>query len=118
MNITSECPEVNFICTLMDFPTTTLRWFFNDVLIATYPFHPMDQYPRNLTSTFPIDGVEIQIISASLNSSGSVTSTSYLSSLRANISALQEARISSVSCGDFRKIFSFVIPSSILTVGM
>ena len=96
------CPEVNFICSAVDLPSTVLRWFFNDVEYATYVFGSMHEFPqavqtRNTTYT-EVSGVDIQILNASLNEDNQDVA-SFLSAMTANISALQGAGVSTVSCG-------------------
>ena len=86
----------------MDFPSTTLRFFFNnDYDIAAYTLTSEDvRYPISVPSTSQLDDVEILILNASFNSNNRFLAN-FLSSMTVNISALRVAGITSVGCGDF-----------------
>ncbi len=98
------CPEVTFSCSAVDF-LTTLRWFFNDDLFATYAYIPTPEYPftvlpGNATYNALVGSVDIQILEVSLNEDDP-DMASFLSTMTVNISALQGAGVSTVSCGGF-----------------
>ena len=86
----------------MDIVGTSVRWFFNDELFALQDIVNIDEYPftvepRNATYNALVGGVNIQIITAGPN----VDLASFNSTLTVNISALQTAGVSSISCGLF-----------------
>ena len=94
------CPEVTFTCYATDMPGGTLRWFFDDSVSALYNFFADDSYPLSVDPIEDslIGSVDIQIISASLNEDDADLTT-FNSTVRANISALQAVGITSISCG-------------------
>ena len=94
------CPQVTFNCTAVYLPSTTLRWFINDDIIASYPYHPNHQFPYNeiLTSSPWTDVVIIQIVEASWSDS-SLDRANFYSTLTANLSAVRELGGENVTCG-------------------
>ena len=100
---TDLCPMVTITCSAMDLSSTVLRWFLNDDLFAIYPLlshmYPYRVHPENMTFSTLLGGVDIQILSASLNENNR-DSANFLSNMTVyNISALKSAGISSISCG-------------------
>ena len=94
------CPQMTFNCTAVDLPSTTLRWFINDDIIAAYPYDPDNQFPYNetLASSPWTDVVMIQIVEASYSDS-SRDRANFYSTLTANLSALVMLGGNSISCG-------------------
>ena len=81
----------------------TLQWFFSDRQFALYPISQTDSYPltvepQDTTLNTLVGGVDIQILSASLNEDNP-DQASFLSTMTVNISALQGAGVSTISCG-------------------
>ncbi len=119
LNLTASssnvCPEVTFSCSAVDL-LTTLRWFFNDELFATYAYIPTHEYPftllpGNATYNALVGGVDIQILEASPNEDNPDSAT-YLSTMTMNVSALQGAGVSTVSCGSFTRKSSLNVANS------
>ena len=94
------CPQVTFNCTAVDLPSTTLRWFINDDIIAAYPYDPDHQFPYNetLVSSPWREVVMIQIMNASYSVSNRDRGNFY-STLTANLSALVILGGNDISCG-------------------
>ena len=84
----------------MDLPSTTLRWFINDDVIASYPFIPTHQFPYDETQVSPnlTDVVTIQIVEASYSDS-SLDRANFYSTLTANLSAIVILGGNNISCG-------------------
>ena len=92
-----------FTCSVVNLPSTTLRWFFDNDLFAVYPFsrtasYPLTVEPLNATYSSLVGGVGVQVMEASLNEDNT-DMASFISTMTANISALQGAGVSAVSCG-------------------
>ena len=99
---------VTFTCSAVDLPTNVLRWFVNDDLFASYDVIPSDVYPltvelTNTTYNDLVGGVDVQILAASLNEDDQ-SFASFLSTMTANISALQDVGVTNVSCGRFGRL--------------
>ena len=98
------CPEVTFICTAVDLLSVSLRWFFNNDLLAVYTVtanhrYPFSVVPLNETYSILVGGVDIQILEANPNENNPDI-VSFCSSITFNnISQLQVAGISEISCG-------------------
>ena len=100
------CPEVTFNCTAEDLMSTNLRWFLNNDLFALYTTldlgghnYPSSLDPLNLTYSTLVGGVDIQILEANPNENNPDI-VSFRSSITFNnISQLQVAEISVISCG-------------------
>ena len=98
------CPDVTFICSAVDLPSTVLRWFFNDELFALHSFVPSDSYPIaaqlivNMDLNIQLGDVDIKIEEAS-QPDLTVEVANFLSTMKLNISALQVRRVANVSCG-------------------
>ena len=93
--------QVTFNCTAVDLPSTTLRWFINDDVIASYPYIPTHQFPYNETLvSSPWTGVVIiQIVEASY-SENSLDRVNFYSTLTTtNLSALAMLGGNNFSCG-------------------
>ena len=103
MNVTSPgvCPEVTFVCTAEDLPSTNLRWFLNDDLFAIYTTGQSDSIinPENITYSTLVGGVNIQILRANPNENDPDIVSFRSSIMFNNISKLQVAGISEISCG-------------------
>ena len=89
-------------CIVVDFDSV-IRWFFDNTQFASYTFSPNENFPRNATIeneqlNLQVGGVDVQILGAVPNDNNP-DAFSFNSSLAANISALQLAGISSISCG-------------------
>ena len=84
----------------MDIPSTTLRWFINDDIIASYPYDPSHQFPYddNIASPPWRDVVMIQIVNASF-SNNSRDRGNFQSTLTANLSAVRELGGENITCG-------------------
>ena len=106
INTTSVCPKVIFNCSAEDLSSTNLRWLIDGNIFASYLLDPDDEYPiavepSNTTLNALIGGVDIQILAASQNEDN-LDIASYLSIMTVNnISALQGAGASTLSCGRF-----------------
>ena len=106
VNTSSICPEVTFICSDMNLQSAVLRWFLNSRLFATYAYSPSDHYPVTVTPDNAaialnalVDGVDVQILSVSSNEDNPNDIGSIESTMTVNISALQGAGVTNVSCG-------------------
>ena len=108
--------EVTFTCSAMDFPSTTLRWFFNADNIAEYHFDYNDEYPLRLSSTSQVGGVAVEVLTASRNINQTHLA-SFLSTMTANKTALRGAGIHSISCGAFGERSTIEIPPYNPTTG-
>ena len=101
----NNCPWVTFNCSV-HLSATTLRWFYNADPIADYAINPAHSYPRSLalddTTIYNslAGGVDIQILAAIFEDE-TRSMASFLSTMRVNVSALQEAGVSNVACGTF-----------------
>ena len=101
------CPEATFICTAESLNSSNLRWFLNDYFFATYAIilshqYPFSLEPQNLTYSTLVGGVDIQILEANPNENNPDI-VSFRSSITFNnISQLQVAGISVISCGQIR----------------
>ena len=93
-NYSTECPNATFTCSAVNFPSTTIRWFLNEDVIAIYPIYPADEYPLKIMTTPPDVDVYIQ----EANSRNGLSS--FLSFITVNISALRSAMIDFISCGE------------------
>ena len=84
----------------MALPSTTLRWFINDDIIAAYPYDPNHQFPYNETEVLHnlTDVVAIQIVEASY-SENNLDRANFYSTLTANLSALVMLGGNNISCG-------------------
>ena len=91
------CPQATFNCTVIDLPSTTLRWFINDDIIASYPYDPSHQFPRDIQS-MSTHGVTIRILQASFSAS-SMDTANFHSTLSGNLSVIREMGGHSISCG-------------------
>ena len=105
VNTSSVCPEVTFTCLAVDLPSPILRWFLNDNQFAAYLGSPSDQYPLtlqplNATLNVLVGGVNVQILEASFDDNLDAI-VSMHSTMTVNISALQGAGVTNVSCGLF-----------------
>ncbi len=103
VGVLDKCPMVTFSCSAVDLPASDLRWFFNGIEFVRYLFLPSHEYPlsvepENNTLNSLVGGVDIQIISACPNMENR-DHFDFLSTMTANILALQRAEISSISCG-------------------
>ena len=94
------CPQVTFNCTAVDLPSTTLRWFINDDVIAHYAYDPNHRFPNDdaIVSTNQTDVVTIEIVEASYSDS-SLDRANFYSTLTTNLSAIKVLGGSSISCG-------------------
>ena len=96
------CPQVTFNCTAVDIPSTTLRWFINDDIIASYPYDSNHQFPKDHTITTMSspwrDVVMIQIVEASYNDNNHDRGN-FQSTLTTNLSAVRELGGENVTCG-------------------
>ena len=94
------CPQVTFNCTAVDLPSTTLRWFINDDVIAAYPYDPNHQFPYNetLASSPWRDVVMILIVNGSY-SDATFDRANFYSTLTANLSAIKMFRGNNIRCG-------------------
>ena len=94
------CPQVTFNCAAVDLPSTTLRWFINDDIIASYPHDPDHQFPYDDTIVSPpwTDVMMIQIVNASLSNS-SRDRANFYSTLTTNLSAIVLLGGNNISCG-------------------
>lgn len=98
---------VKFTCSATDLEASALRWFFNDDLFATYTFVHSHKYPFtlmdpdivNVTYDALLGGVGIKILSASHNEDND--RSDFLSTITVNISVLQGAGVTDISCGLF-----------------
>ena len=111
LNLTASksglCPAVTFTCSAVNLDTV-LRWFVNDDLFASYDLIPSDMYPLtvepvNATYNALVGGADVQILAASLNEENQ-NFASFLSTMTVNISALQDAGVSHVSCGRISRL--------------
>ena len=120
LNTTSShgmvCPQATFNCNATDLPSTTLRWFINDDIIAAYPYDPSDQFPQNIQSMSTY-GVTIRILEASLNAS-SMDRASFHSTLSGNLSVIREMGGHNISCGSTGTKSNSVDLDSILIRGI
>ncbi len=99
------CHEVTYTCSAVDLASISLQWFFNDLQFAFYSIRLTDEYPVTVE---PQGGnfialaseVNITILVAKPNENNANMAT-FLSTMTVNISALREAGVSTVSCGDF-----------------
>jgi hypothetical protein len=93
------CPQATIRCSAVDFPSVLL-WFLNDEAIAQYTFPlvgDMDEYPFHPTMSAQFTSLlEIIIVEASQSNNGH----HFLSTMRTNLSALREAGVTNVSCGN------------------
>ena len=113
----SLCPIVTFTCIAVNQQEPILNWYFNDDRFARYPFdpdfpsqYPLTLEPENATFNSLVGGVQIQI-----TASGIENNASFLSTMTVNISALQEAGVSTLSCGSSlfnRRIINMAFNSS------
>ena len=106
MNTSSVCPEVTFTCSAVDLSSPILRWFLNDNQFVLYAISPSDEYPLpleppNATLNALVGGVNVQILNASFNEDNPDAIASIQSTMTVNISALQGAGVTNVSCGLF-----------------
>ena len=106
MSVTSPgvCPEVLFDCNAVGLSSDSLRWYFDDDLFAVYNLDENDQYPlvlnpRNVTYSTLVGGVDIQILEATPNENNANIVRYRSSLIFSNISQLQVAGISEISCG-------------------
>ena len=92
------CPLTSLNCTAVDIPGSVLRWFFDEDDAITYLFRPDDQYPLQLSVPSRLSGVMmVQIMNAFRNGS----TFHFISIMSANVSALVNAGVTEISCGDF-----------------
>ena len=98
------CPQATIRCVAENLPSLILLWFFNSVIVTQYtiPLVGMDEYPFRLDLYIPsqfanASGV-IEVEAASQSEENPVHSNS-VSTLRANLSMLREAGVTSISCG-------------------
>ena len=92
------CPLTSLNCTAVDIPGSVLRWFFDEDDAITYLFRPDDQYPLQLSAPSCLSGVMmVQIMNAFRNGS----TFHFISIMSANVSALVNAGVTEISCGDF-----------------
>ena len=110
------CPQATFNCNATDLPSTTLRWFINDDIIASYPYDPNHQFPRNIQS-MSTHGVIIHILQAYFSAS-SMDRASFHSTLSGNLSVIREMGGHSISCGSTGTKSNNVDLDSILIRGM
>ncbi len=101
-SMSSICPEVNFLCSTFDFTSSTLRWFLDNIMIGIYTYNPNDEYPlpvmvSDATLDAQVGGVDIQIMAANLRDNRLFSTMR----MTVNISAVQQAGVHSISCGDF-----------------
>ena len=96
LNVT--CPLTSLTCTAVNIPGSSLRWFVGEESLA-YSFEPSDVYPLQLPVPSDLTGVMmVQITAASLNET-SVTAN-FLSVTSVNVSALMNAGVTEISCGN------------------
>ena len=95
------CPEASFQCSAVNLPSLLLLWYLNGRPVAQYtlPVIQPDDYPLSF-SPAGLDGVTIEIRSASL-STDAANSANFLSTLSvANLTTLREASATTTSsCG-------------------
>ena len=94
------CPQATFNCNATDLPSTTLRWFINDDIIASYPYDPSHQFPYDFTPSQSMwtHEVTICILQASFSAS-SMDRANFHSTLSGHLSMIREMGGHSVSCG-------------------
>ena len=109
------CPQATFNCTATDLPSTTLRWFINDDIIASYPYDPSHQFPRNISML--THGVTIHILQASFSNS-SMDTANFNSTLSGSLSVIREMGGHNISCGSAGTKSNSVNLDSILIRGM
>ena len=91
------------MCSAVDFESTNVRLFLdNDEFasqdVATIPQYPFTVEPLNATYNALVGGVGVQILEAGLNPDDQ-DSASFNTTLTGNISALQAAGVTNISCG-------------------
>ena len=84
---------------------TFLQWFYDANPFANYIIHSADSYPltveaTNTTYNALVGGVDIQILAAMIEGDIGNIMTSFLSTMTVNVSALQEAGVSKIACGN------------------
>jgi hypothetical protein len=93
------CPQATIRCYAVDFPSV-LVWFLNDEAVAQYTFPlvgDMDEYPFRPTLSAQFASLlVIEIVEASQSNSGH----HFSSTMRTNLSALREAGVMNISCGN------------------
>ena len=111
------CPTVLFTCSAVNVTSPTLIWFVDDIAFASYTRvmyqYPFTVVPQNLTFNTQLGGVEILILEATFDPN--INRVNFLSTMRVNISAIQEASIADVGCGFFsetRRLQDIVFNSS------
>ena len=93
------CPLTSLTCTAVNIPGGNLRWFFDEEQNIFYLFDPSDVYPLQLQVPSDLAGVMmVQITDATLNET-SVT-VNFLSVMSVNVSALMNAGVTEISCGN------------------
>ena len=91
------CPLINLTCTAVNIPGSNLRLFFGEEGHIIYTYEPSDAFPLQLSVPSDLTGVMmIQITNASLNG----TSTTFLSIVSVNVSALVNAGVVEICCGN------------------
>ena len=90
-------------CSVNNLPGDTLSWFFDQRAIISYTLLNVgdDQYPLMLSSPPELaDVVSFEILEASI--SENVVNTNFISTMRANLSALREAGVlvTNITCGN------------------
>ena len=98
------CPEVVFTCLAEDIESV-LRWNLNSEESAVYTLDTSDTYPITLSllntplnSKVGTNNVDIQILQARQNENNA-DNANFLSTMKVDISALQGANVTTVSCG-------------------
>lgn len=113
-NSLKMCPEVTLTCSIVDLPSTSLRWFFNGnefarYTISTNDFYPMQIEPENTTHYTLLGCINIRILEASVNEDNP-DRANFLSTITCNVSSLQRAGISTISCGSFTEMAIRYLP--------
>ena len=111
LTVEGDCSEAVFTCSTKSLPDTTLRWDLDGNAFALYVLSSQDRYPLtveplNTTSSALASRVDIQILEASVNEDSSGT-VSFLSTMAVlNVSALEEAGVTNISCGSISSLSS------------
>lgn len=89
------CPtRITFMCTATEFPETSLRWVLDDDIIAVYLFGTTVHFPYTVALTTPMQGVVVEVVTATI-----ARSIDFLSTLTASWDALLQLQGQSLTCG-------------------
>ena len=92
------CPLTSLTCTAVNIQGSDLRWFVGEESV-TYSFEISDVYPLQLQVPSDLTGVVmVQITDVSLN--GTSGTANFLSIMSVNVSALMNAGVTEISCGN------------------